>query len=334
MEEEVITFMKERVFSGIQPSGVLHIGNYLGAIRNWVSLLDDYDCIFCIVDLHAITVPYDPKELQTYIVDTATGYMACGVDPEKCTIFVQSDVPEHTELTWYFNTVIPLAYLERMTQFKEKSRQFKENINMGLLDYPVLQAADILLYKGEIVPVGEDQAQHLELSRDIVRKFNNLYGQTFPEPRTLLGVGARIMGLDGKDKMSKTKDNYIAITDSPEAIWKKLSVAVTDPARKRRSDCGNPDACNIYSLHKFFSTKEQLAYVSEGCRTAKIGCLDCKRILADNISAELRPIRERYAALKDNKNMIYEALDEGAERCRKIAHETIREVKGKMGLNR
>ncbi len=326
--------MKKRVFSGIQPSGVLHIGNYLGAIRNWVSLLKDFDCIFCIVDLHAITVEYKPEEMQSRILDAAMGYIACGVDPKKCTIFVQSDVPEHAELTWYLNTVIPVAYLERMSQFKEKSQQFRENINMGLLDYPVLQAADILIYKGEAVPVGEDQAQHLELARDIARKFNNMYGDTFPEPQTLLGGGARIMGLDGKTKMSKTQDNYIAITESPEDVWKKLSIAVTDPARKRRSDRGNPDKCNIFSLHNSFSNKEHLACVSEGCRTAKIGCLDCKKILADNINEELKPIRERHNVLKNDKGKVLKILDDGANRCRKIAHETIMEVKEKMGLLR
>jgi tryptophanyl-tRNA synthetase len=326
--------MKKRVFSGIQPSGILHIGNYIGAIKNWVSLIPDHDCIFCIVDMHAITVPYDPREMQARIFDAAVGYISCGVDPEKCAIFVQSDVPEHTELTWYFNTVIPIAYLERMTQFKDKSEQFHESINMGLLDYPVLQSADILLYKAEVVPVGEDQAQHLELTRDIARKFNNLYGRTFPEPTTHMGVGARVMGLDGKAKMSKTMDNYIAITETPEQIWKKLSVAVTDPARKRRTDRGNPERCNVHSLHKLFSPEMHLSQVAEGCTTAGIGCLDCKKMLAEAVSAELAPIRERFEQLTSDREKIYRALDEGAERCRKIARETIREVKEKMGLLR
>ena len=326
--------MEKRVFSGIQPSGVLHIGNYVGAIKNWVSLIPDHDCLFCIVDMHAITAPYNPREMQSRIFDAAVGYISCWVDPEKCAIFVQSDVPEHTELTWYFNTVIPIAYLERMTQFKDKSEQFRENINMGLLDYPVLQAADILLYKAEIVPVGEDQAQHLELTRDIARKFNNVYGQTFPEPRTHLGAGARILGLDGRAKMSKTLDNYIAITESPEQIWKKLSVAVTDPSRKRRTDRGNPEQCNIHSLHKLFSPGGRLSQVAEGCATAGIGCLDCKKMLAEAISAELAPIRERFGQLINDKSKIYSALDEGAQRCRKIAQKTIREVKEKMGLLR
>lgn len=324
--------MKERVFSGIQPSGVLHIGNYLGAIKTWVSLLDDYDCIFCIVDLHAITVPYTPEEMRERIFDTALGYISCGVDPEKCTLFVQSDVPEHTELTWYFNTVIPVAYLQRMTQFKEKSEQFHEKITMGLLDYPVLQAADILLYKANAVPVGEDQAQHLELTRDVARKFNNAYGYTFPEPRTLLGQGARIMGLDGRDKMSKTKNNYIAISESPEDIWKKLSGAVTDPARKRRTDPGDPELCNIYGLHELFSSVEQRACVAEGCLKAGIGCLECKRILADNVISELEPIRQRHDELKGEADRIWGILDEGAKRCRKIARETLKEVREKMGL--
>ncbi|MCX6357392.1 MAG: tryptophan--tRNA ligase [Candidatus Aureabacteria bacterium] len=326
--------MKKRVFSGIQPTGILHIGNYMGAIKNWVSLIDSHDCIFCIVDLHAITVPYEPGDMQARIHDTAVGYIASGVDPARCTIFVQSDVPEHAELTWYFNTVIPVAYLERMTQFKDKSAQFHENITMGLLDYPVLQAADILLYKADVVPVGEDQAQHLELTRDIARKFNNMYGSTFPEPRTLIGSAARVVGLDGQAKMSKTLNNYIAITETPEEIGKKLSVAMTDPARKRRSDSGNPDICNIYMLHTLFTPGGQQRSVAAGCRSAGVGCLDCKKILAEAISTELKPIRERYEKIKNDRDLIRSVLDQGAQRCRAMAQETIREVKGKMGLLR
>lgn len=326
--------MKKRVFSGIQPTGVLHIGNYLGAIKNWVSLLDSHDCIFCIVDQHAITVPYDPAEMQARILDAAVGYLACGVDPARCTIFVQSDVPEHTELTWYFNTVIPVAYLERMTQFKDKSAQFREQISMGLLGYPVLQAADILLYRAEIVPVGEDQEQHLELTRDVARKFNRIYGETFPEPKTLIGKAPRIAGLDGAAKMSKTLDNYIAISETPEQIWKKLSTAVTDPARKRRTDPGTPEACNIFTLHAFFSSPEEQARAATGCRTASIGCLECKRVLADNIARELSPIRERYEVLRKDPAAVRRVLDRGAEKCRTIARDTIQDVKGRMGLLR
>lgn len=326
--------MKRRVFSGIQPTGVLHIGNYLGAIKNWVSLLDDHECIFCIVDLHAVTVPYEPAGMQGRIFEAAVGYMACGVDPERCAIFVQSDVPEHAELTWYLNTVIPVAYLERMTQYKDKSAQFHESINMGLLDYPVLQAADILLYKAEIVPVGEDQSQHLELTRDVARKFNTLYGKTFPEPRTLVGKAARIAGLDGGAKMSKTLDNYLAITETPGEIWKKLSVAVTDPARKRRTDPGDPDVCNIFALHAFFSTSAQQEYVARECRSAGIGCLDCKKILSENIARELAPIRARGEELRRDPAAVYRVLDEGARKCRTIARDTIRDVKGRMGLLR
>jgi tryptophanyl-tRNA synthetase len=326
--------MKKRVFSGIQPTGLLHMGNYLGAMKTWIELIDKYECIFCIVDMHAITVPYEPSLMQERIYETAVGYIACGVDPAQCTIFVQSDVPEHTELTWYFNTVIPMAFLQRMTQFKDKASQFHENINMGLLDYPVLQAADILLYKSGLVPVGEDQSQHLELTRDIARKFNNTYGAVFPEPATLLGKCARVLGLDGEAKMSKTKDNYIALTDTPDEIWKKLSVAVTDPARKRRRDPGNPEVCNIFNYHKFFSSEEQRRHVAEGCRSAGIGCLDCKRIVADKIIEEFLPIRERYEQLKPQRQKIMEILAEGAERCRKIARETIHQVKERMGLLR
>jgi len=326
--------VKKRVFSGIQPTGILHIGNYLGAIKNWVSLLDGHECFFCIVDMHAITVPYEPAEMQARIFDAAVGYMACGVDPARCSIFVQSDVPGHAELTWYFNTVIPVAYLERMTQYKDKSAHFRERITMGLLDYPVLQAADILLYKAEVVPVGEDQSQHLELTRDVARKFNRLYGETFPEPKTLLGKAARVAGLDGRAKMSKTLNNYIAITEAPEEIRKKLSLAVTDPARRRRTDPGTPEVCNIYALHGFFSAPGDAARVADECRRAGIGCIECKGLLAENIARELAPIRARCEELRKDPASVRRALDEGAEKCRTIARETIREVKRKMGLLR
>ncbi|MDP7126760.1 MAG: tryptophan--tRNA ligase, partial [Candidatus Marinimicrobia bacterium] len=237
--------MKKRLFSGIQPSGEVHIGNYLGAIKNWTSLLDKYDCIFSIVDYHAITVEYDPAEMQKMIINAAATNIAAGLDPDRCIIFVQSQVPEHTELTWILNTLTPMGHLERMTQFKDKAGQNEKNVNVGLFDYPVLQTADILLYKGSAVPVGDDQVQHIELSREIARKFNSRYGKLFPEPQHILSNAPRIMGLDGKNKMSKSMNNYISLIEDPEAIWKKLSRAVTDENRKRRDDPGNPDICNV-----------------------------------------------------------------------------------------
>lgn len=324
--------MKKRIFSGIQPTGIIHIGNYFGAIENWIKLLDNYECFFCIVDYHAITIDYEPAGMQEHIIETVKTNIAAGLSPQKCTILVQSAVPEHTELAWLFNCVTPLGELERMTQFKEKSQQHRHNINAGLLNYPVLQAADIALYKAEAVPVGEDQAQHLELTREIIRRFNKRFGETFPEPQTLIGRGGRIMGLDGKTKMSKSLNNYIALMDPPEAVWRKLAPAVTDENRKRRSDPGNSDICNIFSIHKLVTDEKVLQEVADGCRTASIGCLDCKKALAENLNALLAPIQARKKELDDNPKYVDNVLKEGNEKAKNIAVQTIRETKQKMGL--
>ena len=322
----------KRLFSGIQPSGDLHIGNYLGAIRNWVRMLEEYDSMFCIVDYHAITIEYDAASMQERILNAAAECIACGLDPDKCTIFVQSHVPEHTELAWIFNTVTPMGDLGRMTQFKEKSEQHKQNVNVGLFDYPVLQAADILLYKAEVVPVGEDQIQHIEFSRRVARAFNSRFGETFPEPYHVTPRIGRILGLDGRSKMSKSLNNYISLSDSAEDINKKLATAVTDINRKRRTDPGNPEVCNIYTLHRLLSTEKQINYVSEGCRTAGIGCLDCKTILTENMIAELKPIEERARQLKEHLERVKEVLEAGRQRCKPIAAETMRKVRTRMGL--
>jgi len=323
---------KKRLFSGIQPSGEIHIGNWLGAIRKWVQLLDDYDCIFCIVDYHAYTVPQDPKTMQQRIFDAALVNMACGLEPGRCTLFVQSMVPEHTELAWILNTLAPLGVLERMTQFKEKAQRNEKNVNAGLFTYPVLQAADILLYRASVVPVGEDQSQHLELSRDLARKFNRIYGRNFPEPVTILGEGARIMGLDGKAKMSKSLNNYIGMLDTPEMVKKKLGPAFTDPARKRRDDPGNPDICNLYTLHKLFSPPETVATVDTECRRAGIGCFDCKMMLHERMTAAMAPVAQRAEDLRGNPEVVEQMLADGAERARTIARETMEETRRKMGL--
>ena len=324
--------MKKRLFSGIQPSGDVHIGNYLGAIKNWVRMIEQYDCIFCIVDYHAITIEYDPKEMQRCILNAAAVNIAAGLDPNRCTIFVQSYVPEHTELAWILNTITPMGHLERMTQFKDKSKQHRENINAGLFTYPVLQTADILLYKGEAVPVGEDQVQHIELAREIARKFNLRYGETFPDPQEVLSAAPRIMGLDGKTKMSKSLGNYISLVETPESIWKKLSTAVTDENRKRRTDPGNPEICNLFTLHKHFSKKEQIDRINVVCRTAEIGCIECKKILSDNIVEVLTPIRYRYEQLIKDTTYLLDLLHTCAKKCKNIAENTMSEVKRKMGL--
>ncbi len=322
----------KRLFSGIQPTGEIHIGNYLGAIKNWVELQDKYECIYCIVDMHAITIEYEVDEMQDMIMRCAIDLIACGIDPDKSTLFVQSQVPEHTELAWILNTVTPIGELERMTQFKDKSKQHRQNINAGLFTYPILQTADIILYKAEMVPVGEDQVQHIELAREVVRKFHNRYGETFPEPQALTYEAKRILGLDGKNKMSKSMDNYISLMDSPEEVWNKVRSAFTDPARLRKNDPGNPDICNIFALDKFFTPEEELERIDRECRKGTIGCVEHKRIFAENVSAQLAPMQEKAKELRANPRRLREILDAGAEKCRVIAKQTIEEVKTRMGL--
>jgi tryptophanyl-tRNA synthetase len=323
-----------RIFSGIQPSGELHIGNWLGAVQNWVNLQQAYDCIFCVVDLHAITGKYDHTTLALRTREMAVGLLACGIDPARAVLFVQSHVPEHSELQWLLNTVTPIGELERMTQFKDKAQRF-ESIPAGILNYPVLMAADILLYRADLVPVGEDQTQHLELAREIARKWNGEFaggGEYFPEPKPLLTEAKRIMGLDGQAKMSKSLGNTIGLLDTPEEIWQKLRPAKTDPARVTRKDPGNPEVCNIYHLHKYFSPPATVAEVAAKCRGAGWGCLDCKRVLADNMVRALAPIRERALALQERPEQVDEILADGAAAARRIASETLREVRDRMGF--
>ncbi len=325
---------RQRILSGIQPSGDIHLGNYLGAIKNWVEHLDKYDCFFPIVDYHAMTIPYEPGRMPDRIYNAICANIACGLDPERCSIFIQSQVPEHTELSWILTCITSLGALERMTQFKEKSQLQKdrEGINSGLLVYPVLMAADILIYKAEVVPVGDDQVQHLELAREIARRFNNTFGKTFPEPEAKLSQTPRIMGLDGKSKMSKSLNNHIAVIDPPDVVEGKLLRAVTDENRKRRSDPGDPDICNIFSLHKFFSTPEEISWANRECRVAGIGCVECKRVLIKHVNEALDPIRERFRDIHPQPDRVRSVVEEGAARARKIAQETMVEVKEKCGL--
>jgi tryptophanyl-tRNA synthetase len=322
-----------RVFSGIQPSGELHIGNYLGAVQNWTRLQTQHECLFCVVDLHAITQTYDAATLAQRTTDMTIGLLAAGLDPERCTLFVQSHVPGHTELSWLLTTVTPLGELERQTQFKDKSQR-QESVLAGLLNYPVLQAADVLLYRATLVPVGEDQLQHLELMREIARRWNARFGDgfTFPEPQALLSTAKRVLGLDGGAKMSKSLGNTIGLFDSPEAIWEKLRPAATDPARVTRKDPGNPDLCNIFTIHQGFSPPETQALVARNCRSAGWGCLDCKRVLADNMIATLAPMRERAQELKTKPHRITEILRAGAAKAEALARETLAHVRKKMGF--
>jgi tryptophanyl-tRNA synthetase len=325
-----------RVFSGIQPSGELHIGNYLGAVKNWTQLQHEHESFFCIVNYHAITVAYAPDDLRRRTREMAVSLLASGLDPAKCLVFVQSDVPEHTELQWILNTVTPLGELERQVQFKDKAGK-QEQVMAGLLNYPVLQAADILLYRADTVPVGEDQVQHLELSRVVARNWNARFAPDapyFPEPQPKLTPTRRIVGLDGQAKMSKSLGNTIGLLEGPEEIWNKLRPAITDPARQRKSDPGEPDKCKtIYELHKAFSPPATVTEVEENCRGAKWGCIDCKKVLHEHLVAELTPIRTRAEALQSDVRLLEATLADGAARARAVAQETMTTVKDRMGLH-
>jgi tryptophanyl-tRNA synthetase len=322
----------ERVFSGIQPTGELHIGNYLGAIRNWVDIQDSHECIFCVVDYHAITVPYIVEELPQRVQEMARGLLACGIDPERATLFIQSEVPQHTELAWIFNSLTPMGELSRQTQFKIKAEQHADSVNAGLFTYPVLQAADILLYKASKVPVGEDQEQHLELSREIARRFNARFGPTFSEAHTLFSSTPRIKGLNGQAKMSKSLGNTIKVDEEPDELRRKMSRAFTDPSRQRRSDPGHPEICNVFSLHRYFSERSKIDEIDADCRSSALGCVDCKRSLADAMIAHFIPIREKWTALRREPQTLRGILDRGRDRCRFIAEQTMAEVQKKMGL--
>ncbi|GMV10927.1 MAG: tryptophan--tRNA ligase 2 [Gemmatimonadota bacterium] len=322
-----------RIFSGIQPSGELHIGNYLGAVKNWVALQREIESFICIVNYHAITIPYEPADLKRRTHEMAVSLLAAGIDPGVATLFVQSAVPEHAELQWLLNAITPLGELERQTQFKEKSAR-QESVPAGILNYPVLQAADILIYHADTVPVGEDQLQHLELSREIARRWNARFGDGyFPEPKAKLTPTRRILGLDGQAKMSKSLGNTVALLEEPKAIWEKLRPAVTDPARVKRTDPGNPDVCNIFSLHKAFSDPATVAHVDAQCRSAGWGCIDCKRVLAASMERELVPIRARAAELAATPSLVTDALGDGAATARTVAKATMAEVRARMGLD-
>jgi tryptophanyl-tRNA synthetase len=321
---------RPRIFSGIQPTGVPHIGNDLGAIRNYVKLQWEYEAIYCIVDYHALTSLHDPDLLRRQTREMAAGLLALGLDPERCTLFVQSHRPEHTELAWLLMTVTPVSWLERTPTYKEK-RQFQpDDINHGLLTYPVLQAADIVIYKASLVPVGKDQVAHLELSREIVRAFNRTYGDTFPEPEAVLTESPIILGTDGVRKMSKSLGNTIDIFAPEDVIRKQIMSMVTDTKRILRTDPGRPEVCNVCQLHKSFG--DDYDEIWEGERTARTGCVDTKKLLAERILAHYADARERFGELMAEPARIDTILADGAERVRPIAQATMDEVRAKMGL--
>ncbi len=323
--------MKGRVFSGARPTGRQHIGNYLGAIQNYVKLQDDYECIYCIVDIHALTTLEDTHKLQYNIREMMLDWLAAGLDPQRSILFVQSHVPQVMELHTLLSMVTPLGWLTRVTTFKEKARMQPHNINYGLVGYPVLMTADIVLYKAEIVPVGEDQLPHLELAREIVRRFHSIFGLTFPEPQAKLTDAPLVLGLNGVNKMSKSLDNHIELAASPEETRQRVLAAFTDPARKYRSDPGHPDVCNVWCLHHFFNS-DHVDVIAQECRSALRGCVECKEQLAEGINRALAPLRERRAALSARPQYVTEVLADGALRAQVIATETLREVKEKMGL--
>jgi len=324
---------KGRVFSGARPTGRQHLGNYLGAIRNYVALQDDYDCVYCIVDLHALTTLEDTSKLREWTYEMALDWLAAGIDPEErdTILFVQSHVPQVTQLHTLLSMVTPLGRLTRLPTFKEKVRQQPENVNYGLVGYPVLMAADIALYKADTVPVGVDQAPHLEFTRDIVRRFNHRYGEVLIEPEAKYTDFPKVLGLDGENKMSKSLDNYIEIAAEPEEIEKRVMTMVTDPQRRRLSDPGRPEVCNVYTLHGFYSPAE-VEQIAVDCRNADIGCVACKRLLAQNLAEYFAPFRERRARLAEDPDRVWGILEDGARQASAIASQVIAEVRDAIQL--
>ena len=324
---------KGRVFSGARPTGCQHLGNYLGAIKNYVALQENYDCIYCVVDLHALTTLDTTQDLVSNTYDMALDWLAAGLRPEETILFVQSHVPQVTELHLILSMVTPLGKLTDLPTFKEKVRQQPHNINYGLVGYPVLMAADILLYKADTVPVGVDQQSHLEFAREVVRSFNYRYKtNTLIEPQMKLTEFPKIIGTDGQHKMSKSLDNDIEMAATPEATQKRVMTMVTDPQRKRRDDPGDPDVCNVFSLHKIFSSAEEVKMINTECRQAGIGCVDCKKLFAKNLNESLAPFRERRAELDKNPDQVWDILQDGAKRARSLAEQTMEEVRAALGL--
>jgi tryptophanyl-tRNA synthetase len=324
---------KGRVFSGARPTGRQHLGNYLGAIENYVALQKDYDCIYCIVDLHALTTVETTYELRQNCYEMALDWLAAGIRPEESIIFVQSQVPEVTELHMFFSMVTPLGKLTDLPTFKEKARQQPHNVNYGLVGYPVLMAADIALYKADLVPVGVDQAPHIEFTREVVRSFNFRYNtNALVEPQMKATEFPKVLGIDGQQKMSKSLNNHIELASTPEETTTRVMQMVTDPQRQRRSDPGNPDVCNVFSMHKIFSSPDEVAEINLECRRAGIGCVQCKQLYAKNLNKSLEPFRLRRAELSGDPQKVWDILDDGQQRASAIARQTIREVKDAVGL--
>lgn len=325
---------KERVLSGMQSSGKLHLGNLVGALQNWVRLQDNYDCYYFVADWHSLTTGYaDTSQIKEYTKDILINFLAAGLDPGKCTIFIQSKVIEHAELHLLLSMITPLGWLERVPTYKEKQSELKDKdlSTYGFLGYPLLQTADIIIYRAKYVPVGIDQVPHLEISREIARRFNYLYKEIFPEPEALLTEFPKVVGTDGR-KMSKSYNNAIYLSDSPEVVEQKIKTMVTDPARVKRTDPGNPELSPVFQLHKIFSSKEEQKEITEGCKTASIGCIDCKKILIKNVFNLLEPIWKKRNELNSNPEILYDIVKDGTMKAKKVANETMELVREAIGL--
>lgn len=324
---------KGRVFSGARPTGRQHLGNYLGAIQNYVALQDEYDCVYCIVDVHALTTVETTQDLRSNTLEMALDWLAAGIRPEESILFVQSHVPEVMELHTYLSMVTPLGKLTDLPTFKEKVRQQPDNVNYGLLGYPVLMTADIVLYKTNVVPVGIDQAPHLEFARETVRSFNYRYNtKALIEPQVKHTEVLKVLGIDGREKMSKSLNNHIELAATPEETVRRVREMVTDPARVRRTDPGNPDVCNVFTMHKIFSPQDEVDMINVECRRAGIGCVDCKMRFANNLNKHLEPFRTRRAELESKTDYVQDVLNDGSKRARVIAQETMKEVREAMRL--
>jgi tryptophanyl-tRNA synthetase len=323
---------KERVLSGMRPSGRLHLGNYLGALANWVKLQDDYDCFYFSADWHVLTDRADVSDVPSHTIEMAADWLGAGLDPQRSTLFIQSMIPEHAELHLLFSMVTPVSWLERVPTYRERIEQQEiVSPSYGLLGYPLLQSADILMYKARYVPVGIDQAPHIELTREVARRFNNAFGPVFPEPDVKLTEIPKVPGTDGR-KMSKSYGNDIELADAPATIEAKIRPMVTDPARKRRSDPGNPDICPVFDLHRIFTPVADREACATGCRTAGIGCLDCKAVLLEHMIPPLAAIRDRRQAYAEKPDVIKEILVDGSRRARVIAQQTMTEVRDAVKL--
>jgi tryptophanyl-tRNA synthetase len=324
---------KGRVFSGARPTGRQHLGNYLGAIQNYVALQEDYDCVYCIVDVHALTTVETTRDLRHNTHEMVLDWLAAGIRPEESIVFVQSHIPQVMELHTYLSMVTQFGKLTDLPTFKDKIRQQPENVNYGLVGYPVLMTADIVLYKTDIVPVGIDQAPHLEFAREIVRTFNYRYNtKVLIEPQVKHTEVKKVLGIDGKEKMGKSLNNHIELASTPEETAARVREMVTDPARMKRTDPGNPDICNVYTMHKIFSSPEEVEMVDTACRRAGIGCVDCKKLLAKNLNCHLEPFRARRAEFASRPDYVRDVLNDGARRARVIAEETMQEVREAIHL--